>query len=98
VFPSTKSLAREREKLREMTGPDKCFVPIRTLIAQINEHLAGWSNYFRQGYPRKAFRQINCFIRERLIGHLHRRSQRPYRCPKGTSWYAHLHALGLEAL
>ncbi len=98
VFPSARSLARERDKLRQMTGPQKCFMPIRALIAQINEHRRGWSNYFGHGYCRKSFRQINSFVQERLIGHLCRRSQRSYRCPKGTSWYAHLHALGLEAL
>jgi hypothetical protein len=60
-----------------MTGPDRCFVPIPALIYQINEHLKGWGNYFGAGYPRKAFRQINCFVQERLIRHLKRRSQRP---------------------
>jgi RNA-directed DNA polymerase len=98
VFPSDKSLSRERQKLREMTGPNMCFKPVRMLIGQINEHLRGWGNYFGQGYCRQAFRHINSFVRQRLIGHLCRRSQRPYRCPQGTSWYAHLEALGLEAL
>jgi len=98
VTPSKKSVARERQKLREMTGPSRCFVPIRALIAQINEHLGGWSNYFRHGYSRQAFRQINSFVLQRLIGHLCRRSQRPYRRPQGRTWYEHLHALGLEAL
>ncbi len=98
VFPSAKSLARERQKLRELTGPGRCFMPVRALIAQINAHLAGWSNYFGYGYCRKAFRQVNRFVQSRLIGHLRRRSQRAYRCPPTVSWYAHLHALGLEAL
>ena len=72
-------MQRERDKLREMTGPERCFMPIPALIAQINEHLRGWSNYFGQGYPRHAFRQINRFVQERLERHLKRRSQRPYR-------------------
>jgi RNA-directed DNA polymerase len=98
LCPSKKSLQRERNKLREMTGPDRCFVPIGALIAQINTHLRGWSNYFKKGYPRKAFRQINAFVQTRLIGHLHRRSQRPYRGRGEGSWYAHLHHLGLQPL
>lgn len=98
LCPSDKSLQRERDKLREMTGPDRCFVPVCALIAQINTHLRGWSNYFQKGYPRKAFRRINAFVQTRLIGHLKRRSQRPYR-PRGEStWYAHLHHLGLQPL
>jgi len=98
LCPSRRSLQRERDKLREMTGPDRCFVPVCALIAQINTHLRGWSNYFKKGYPRQAFRHINAFVQRRLIGHLKRRSQRPYR-PRGeVTWYAHLHRLGLQPL
>jgi len=98
LFPSDKSMQRERDKVRDMTGPERCFVPIPALIYQINEHLAGWSNYFGKGYPRKAFRQINSFVQTRLIHHLRRRSQRPYRGTGESSWYAHLHRLGLVPL
>jgi RNA-directed DNA polymerase len=98
LCPSAKSLRRERDKLREMTGPEKCFLPIPALIAQVNVHLKGWSNYFGKGYPRKAFRQINSFVQERLVTHLKRRSQRPYRRADGMSWYAQLHRLGLKPL
>ena len=98
LCPSAKSMQRERGKLREMTGPEKCFLPIPALIAQVNEHLRGWSNYYGKGYPRKAFRQINGYVQERLVRHLKRRSQRPYRPAKGVSWYAQLHRLGLKAL
>ena len=98
LCPSRRSLQRERDKLREMTGPGKCFVPVCALIAQINTHLRGWSNYFKKGYPRQAFRDINAFVQTRLIGHLHRRSQRPYRGRGQGSWYAHLHHLGLQPL
>lgn len=98
LCPSSKSMQRERDKLREMTGPDKCFVPIPALIAQINAHLKGWGTYFAKGYPRHAFRQINHHVQERLFHHLQRRSQRPYRATGGVSWYAHLHHLGLRPL
>ena len=81
-----------------MTGPDRCFVPIPALIAQVNEHLRGWSNYFGRGYPRQAFRRINGFVRERLIRHLKRRSQRPFRPCGAGNWYEQLHRLGLAAL
>jgi RNA-directed DNA polymerase len=98
LCPSEKAMQRERDALREMIGPKRCFLPIPSLILEINEHLAGWSNYFGKGYPRKAFRQINHFVRSRLIRHLRRRSQRPYRATGETSWYAHLHKLGLTPL
>jgi RNA-directed DNA polymerase len=81
-----------------MTGPDKCFIPIQTLIGQINLHLKGWSNYFGKGYPRVAFRQINRFVQERLERHLKRRSQRPFRRKADSSWYVELQRLGLKPL
>jgi len=98
LCPSSKALQRERDKLKEMTGPKQCFKPIPQLIAELNQHLAGWSNYFGKGYPRKAFRQINAFVQERLIRHLRRRSQRPFRKRGEGSWYAHLHRMGLQPL
>ncbi len=98
MFPSEKSLEKERRKLREMTGPNMCFKPTRVMIDEINQHLTGWARYFDQGYPRDAFRQINFFVRKRLTRHLKRRSQRSYRPPKGVTWYKQLHRLGLVYL
>src|SRR5207253_2218828 len=49
--PSVKSLAREREKLRQMTSPSMCHKRILALIAEINLHLKGWREYFKLGYP-----------------------------------------------
>jgi RNA-directed DNA polymerase len=99
VFPSKKALARERQQLREMTDKCMCFMPIPELIKRINWHLAGWSKYFSFGYPRMAMRHINYFVYCRLVCHLKRRSQRPFRPPKGVSYYQHLYYnLGLTKL
>ena len=95
VTPSAKALQAEREKLRGMVSRHQNHVPIPELIGSINRHLAGWARYNSSGYPRKALRTINRFVRSRLIGHLHRRSQRPFRPPKGRSYYEHLKQLGL---
>ena len=98
MAPSKKALAKEREKLREMTSAKMCFMPIKELIEKINRHLKGWSNYFSRGYPRMAMRQINRMVRIRLSAHLGRRSQRRYRPPAGKSLYRHLADLGLVYL
>jgi RNA-directed DNA polymerase len=98
VTPSKKALARERETLRRMTSKSMCFQPIPELIVALNQHLRGWANYFSFGYPRMAHREINWFVGRRLAGHLRRRSQRPYRVPKGISLYQHLQDLGLVYL
>ncbi|MEA2067830.1 MAG: group II intron reverse transcriptase/maturase [Verrucomicrobiota bacterium] len=94
-FPSRKAMARERDRLREMTGPGQCFTPMDLLIERINKHLAGWANYFDKGHSRKEMRQINSFVRQRLTRHLQRRSQRGWRQPEGKSAYRHLADLGL---
>jgi len=98
VFPSKKAVQREREKLHEMTESRQCFKPIPTLIGELNRHLKGWMNYFSYGYPASAYCEIERYIRDRLIQHLQRRSQRPYRPPAGEPWLQHLARLGLMRL
>jgi RNA-directed DNA polymerase len=95
MFPSKKALAREREHLRELTSVHMCFKPIPVLIEDLNKHLHGWANYFERGYPRKAFREVNVYVRQRLYFHLSRRSQRPWRPPKGTTYYTQFAKMGL---
>ena len=98
VGPSAKALNKERKKLHEMTDHRHCFEPIPQLIERINRHLEGWKNYFDLGYPRRAFREINTYVRDRLRQHLRRRSQRPFRPPEGVSFYRQLQRLGLVYL
>ncbi len=98
IFPSPKSLAREREVLRGKTNHKKCFMPIDELIQKINRHLKGWGNYFKFGYPRKAFRDLDHFVGCRLLKHLSRRSQRPFRRPEGMTTSRLLQELGLQPL
>jgi RNA-directed DNA polymerase len=98
MSPSKQALKRERAALRQMTGPHVCFKPLPRLVEELNEHLTGWAAYFGQGHPRRAFRAINHYVRARLHGHLHRRSQRPWRQPTGVSFYAHCQRMGLVAL
>ena len=98
VIPSKKALAGERAKLREMTSAPQNGVPIPQLLEELNRNLRGWGNNFCFGYPRQAFNTINSYVHWRLWKHLRRRSQRPYRPPKGMTVYAHLKQLGLIAL
>ncbi len=61
----------------------------------LNSFLRGWCNYFAFGYPRKAFRALEHYTRNRMITHLNRRSQRKYSHPKDMSHYQYLEKLGL---
>jgi RNA-directed DNA polymerase len=96
IFPSRKALAKARETIRYYTRPSRCFMPVVSMIADINAWQTGWVNYFRYGYPRRAFRAIHAYTVEKLTKQLKRRSQRPYCPPAGKSFYAHLHDLGLR--
>jgi len=98
VSPSSKSLSRERERLRELTGSNLNYQPFDQVVARLNRHLQGWSNYFSFGHPRVAFRKVNWFVYCRLTRHLAHRSQRKYRPPVGVSYYAHLRQLGVRSL
>jgi len=98
VFPSNKALARQRERLRNMTATSYCFKPVPLLVRELNRQLCGWSNYFSFGYPRDAYREINSFVRSRMTVHLRRRSQRPFRPPEGRTIYEHLDRMGLVSL
>jgi RNA-directed DNA polymerase len=95
VIPSEKALQAQRDTLRAMIDRRQNHVPVPRLIEKINRQLRGWSNYFTFGYPRSAKRAVNWYVRQRLIKHLRRRSQRPFRVPKGRSFYQHLKQLGL---
>lgn len=95
VTPSSKALQAQRERLRAIINSRCSQVPVRSLIERVNRQLRGWANYFSYGYPRMAKRKMNWYVRCRLIKHLWRRSQRPFRPPKGRSYYRHLQKMGL---
>jgi RNA-directed DNA polymerase len=96
--PSSKTMAREQETLRQLISAQHSHTPLPELIGRLNRHLRGWANYFALGHPRKAFSDLNHFVRYRLGRHLQRRSQRGWRKRQGISLYAHLEHLGLVAL
>lgn len=98
VTPSKKSLVSERAAIKRLTDARQGFTPITALINRLNRHLRGWANYFHVGYPAKAYRAIDWYVLQRLTKHLHRRSQRPYRPPKGKKMHDHLYELGLIRL
>jgi RNA-directed DNA polymerase len=98
VTPSGKAVKAERERLRGMISCHQSHVPVPSLITSLNRHLEGWARYFSFGYPRREMRRMNWFILNRLVKHLKRRSQRPFRPPEGRSFYKHLKYLKLNYL
>ena len=98
MAPSKKSVAKEREALRDIIDKKYNWMPVPQLIETVNKQVTGWAGYFRKGYYRQAMRDTNHYLRDRLTQHLMRKSQRRYRPPKGISMYRHLYDLGLTYL
>ena len=95
VEASPKAQKRAREKIHELTSAKFCFAPIRDVVNHVNAALRGWLTYFSKGHPAKARWNLVRYAEVRLVAHLRRRSQRPYRPPEGVSLYQHVHDLGL---
>ena len=56
------------------------------MVGRLNLFLRGWANYFRTGYPYAPFRKMDDYVRERMVMHLKRRSQRSFKPPEGKNW------------
>lgn len=96
--PSKNAVKKAREAVNKILDTNKGLVPIRILVGQVNRFLKGWSNYFSIGYTRSGEKELNYHTYNRLVRHLRRRSQRPYRPPEGTSYYAQCKKMGLIRL
>lgn len=94
---SSTAQQRARDTLRDLTASRFCWMPIQNVVTRVNALLRGWLGYFSKGHPAKARWNLVRFAEERLVRHLRRRSQRPYRPPEGVSLFRHVHDLGLIA-
>ena len=93
--PSKKSILRAYARIRELTGVSQCWKPLDVLVPEINRFVGGWAQYFRRGYPCRAFHKVNGYVCSRLTWHMQRRSQRPWQPPGGVTAYAQFKRLGL---
>jgi RNA-directed DNA polymerase len=92
------SVQRETTQLRAMISNRQQHIPVTELIEQLNRHLRGWKNYYGKWHCGTAMKRINWQVENRLRKHLRRRSQRPWRIPKGSTLMAQLHKFGLVRL
>ncbi len=98
TFPSTQAASRYRERLRSVTASGYKR-SLRDTIATVNDINRGWKNYFKLGYPRQCFRELNWFVLNRFKSFINHRRQRRCRPIKdGESLYSGLRRLGYEPL
>jgi len=95
MFPADKSVAGIKAKIKDKTGrPSQN--SLTDVIIEMNRMTRGWANYFKIGYPRMAFRDINYYILTRFYRFTKNRSQRRFKPRKpGESLYACLKRRGL---
>jgi group II intron reverse transcriptase/maturase len=66
--PSSRSMKRVRQRVKELTGRNRSGVKdVRVIIRDLNPVLRGWGNYFRTGNAAKHFNQVDTYTRERLV-------------------------------
>lgn len=97
IEASKKARQRARDKLRDLTGPQYCFLPPKEIVENLNRFLLGWLLYYSFGQPAKARWDLIRFANRRVVLNLRRRSQRPYRPPDGVRFRKHVEDLGLMA-
>jgi len=98
TFPAKQAVTRHREKLKAVTGSGykRSF---QDTIAKVNEINRGWKNYFKVGYPRKYFRDVNWYVLNRFRTFINHRSQRQCKPLRdGESLYAGMRRLGFQSL
>ncbi len=86
--PSPKSQQRFRDRVRELTAPNRGAVPIADLSAQLVRYLTGWIQYFGAFHRGCIIGKADCFTYNRMYRHLRRRSHRGVRPSHGSSWHA----------
>lgn len=85
--PSLRSQQRFRDRVCSLTGSNRCAVPIDVIALQLNRYMAGWIQYFGTFHRGKIINKADCFVYDRMVRHLKRRSQRGVRPSHGASWY-----------
>ena len=95
MFPADKSVAGIKEKIKEKTERAS-ISSLDIVIGEINRMTRGWVNYFKIGYPRMAFRDINYYMLTRFHRFTKNRSQRRLKPRRpGESLYSSLKRRGL---
>ena len=85
--PSARSLKRVRQRVKELTGPNRNGVKdVRVIVRDLNPVLRGWGNYFRTGNAAKRFNQVDSYVWRRLERFMERRKGRNLKASDVERW------------
>ncbi len=65
-WPSDKKMAQARSHIREMTARDRRHVPTHKVVADLNDYLRGWRQYYRFGNSTVRFSMLDHYVDERM--------------------------------
>ena len=98
-WPSTKSMKRIRQRVKNETSRARCHWDPRDVIAEINPVLRGWGQYFRTGNAADKFSEIDKYVTWRLKRLRIQRKGRHLKVGEARRWNAsYFHAFGLHKL
>jgi len=97
LFPSKKSEAKIRERVKELTLR-RCTTPLPLVVGEMSKVLLDWGRSKALGYPKKAFKDVDRYVQQRFVCFLRNRSQRRMKVPEGHTLYSWTHSYGLVRL
>lgn len=98
-WPSTRSMKRIRQRVKEMTPKSRCHRDPRDVIAELNPVLRGWGQYFRTGNAADKFVEIDRYVAWRLKRLRIKRKGRHLKPREPRRWTPqYFYALGLQKL
>jgi group II intron reverse transcriptase/maturase len=98
-WPSTKSVRRVQQRVKELTRRSRCHEDPRSIIATLNPVLRGWGQYFRTGNASEKFSDVDRYVAWRLKRLRIQRKGRHLRAGEARDWTRHyFYALGLHRL
>jgi RNA-directed DNA polymerase len=98
-WPSTASVKRVKQRVKELTPRGACHRDLRETIAKINPVIRGWGNYFATGNASARFNQLDSYVWMRLRALVRKRHGRNLRATEMHRWTRRaFHELGLHKL
>lgn len=106
TFPSKKSIAQFKDKMRDIFGPRTNYRPI-TAITTANPYIRGWANYFKIGTSKATFNSLDHYLWHRIWRYALRRHpqksknwiyHRYYKASPGQKWIFYDQATGINLI
>jgi group II intron reverse transcriptase/maturase len=98
-WPSTTSVQRVKQRVKELTPRATCHRDLRETIAKLNPVLRGWGGYFATGNASRKFNQVDSYVWMRLRKLMRKRKGRHLRPGEMNRWtHRAFQDLGLHKL